>query len=434
MRRHTIRLLLTGLLIGGTAVQAPTAAAAPPDAGGEVVRAWNDLSFRTTRLKSASDAVAARVYAMVNVAIYDAVNGLAQSSSQRRAPAVVAPVPGAHGDARAAAAGAAHDVLVALYPDQAAQYDARLATDLAAASPAAQARAGREWGAEVAQGVLAARSNDGSSPSQTQFPPPGQPIGAFHTSWGGVQFRDFKPFVIADPDSYTGEGPPALSSEAYATAFNEVKVLGNAALPDAEKSATFSFWHLAGGTNQPPGAWLQVAQDVSESQRLSLSDTARLFALQSMAMADSVAPTYQTKYDHFFWRPQTAIRAALDDGNPATAPDTQWAARAGSIGSSPENWSGHSSFSAAAATVLAGFFCQDDLGFTLTSDTSGATRSYPSFSAAALEAGRSRVLGGFHFQFSNQAGLDAGRAIADEVLAKALLPVRGSARRDTCAG
>ena len=408
-------------------------AAARPAEQGDVVRDWNDLALKTVRTKSASDAQAARLYAMVNVAMYDAVNGLAHGRERREA-ALVPPAHGANGDPSIAAAQAAHDVLLELYPDQAALYDDQLEADLSTARSPGQTKHGREWGAAVADAVLDARANDGSSPPETQQPPPVLQPGDFHTAWSGVQFRNLRPFAIANSDAYLSPGPPALDSPAYADAFNEVKALGNAAIPDPDKSATFQYWSLGNGTSQPPGAWLQVAQAVSASQSLSLGDTARLFALQSMAMADTVAPTYQTKFDYFFWRPTTAIRQADTDGNPDTIQDPSWSARAGSIGSSPEHWSGHSSFSAAGASVLAGFFCNDEISFTLITDSSPSAqpRTYPSFSAAATEAGRSRVVGGLHFDFSNQAGLAAGRAIGAEILADELLLEHGPTHRGSC--
>ena len=318
-----------------------------------------------------------------------------------------------------AAAGAAHDVLVALYPDRAALYDAQLAADLGSRS--ALRSAGRAWGGEVAAQVLAARADDGSSPNETQ--PGGSGPGVFRAAWSGVQFRNLAPFAIADPEPYVSPGPPSLTSAEYAAAFDEVKLVGNAAVPDQAGLATYQYWSLGGGSSQPPGAWIQVAQIVSASQSLSLADTARLFALETMAMADTVAPTYETKFLYRFWRPTTAIREADTDGNPATDPDPTWSARAGTVGSSPEHWSGHSSFSAAAAGVLAGFFCRDAVPFSLKTDTApgGTPRSYPSFSAAATEAGRSRVIGGIHFEFSNQAGLSAGRAIAGDILSHSML-------------
>ena len=153
-----------------------------------------------------------------------------------------------------------------------------------------------------------------------------------------------------------------------------------------------------------------------------------------MATADTVAPTYTTKFVFNAWRPATAIREADTDDNPNTIADPSWAPRGGGIGANPEHWSGHSVFSAAAATVLAGFFCNDAISFSLTTDSApgSAARTYPSFSVAATEAGKSRVFGGVHFEFSNQAGLAAGRAIAQEILERKLLRQHGPTHFGSC--
>jgi hypothetical protein len=363
--------------------------------------------------------------------MYDAVNGTAAVGMPRSA-AIVTPSAPQPGDPGSAAAQAAHDVLTALYPSHAASYDAQLAADVGAVPDDAARSQGQDWGGVVAQQVLGARSDDGSSPAETQ--PGGSGPGIFTASWSGVQFRNLTPFVIADPDAYVGAGPPSLGSKAYADAFNEVKVLGSATPFDQAKSDTFAYWSLGGRTDQPPGGWLQVAEAVSAGRDLSLPDTARLFALESMAMADTVGPTYETKYVFHSWRPTTAIQQADTDGNKKTDAAPTWAPRAGSPGSSPENWSGHSSFSAAGATVLAGFFCTDQIPFSLRTDTApgGRPRTYDRFSTAALEAGRSRVYGGLHFQFSNQAGLVAGLGIGSEVLSKALLLRSGPTHQGSC--
>jgi hypothetical protein len=426
------KTLVAMALLAASVFWAHDAAATRPGPAGDAVRTWNDLALATARATNASDAQAARLYAMVNVAIYDAVNALAQGPD-RRMSALVAPVNNANGDPVAAAAGAAHDVLVGLYPDRASTFDAQLESDLAGVGDGAQARHGRDWGGEVAAAVLEARTNDGSSPTEVQ--PPGSGPGKFASSWSGTQFRNLKPFVIADPDAYVSAGPPALDSLDYAAAYNEVKIVGNAANPDAGKLDTFRYWSLGANTDQPPGAWVQVGEGVSQSQHLSLGDTARLLALETMAMADTVAPTYKTKFVYDSWRPTAAIRqVGVDDGNPNTVADPTWAARAGSAGSSPEHWSGHSSFSASAAEILKGFFCSDHIAFSLVTDSApnGQGRTYQSFSAAAAEAGRSRVVGGFHFEFSNQAGLSAGRAVANDVLTHALLAHRGPMHHGEC--
>jgi hypothetical protein len=416
-------LALTATLFWSTA---PAAAA-----DGQLIRDWNDLAFAAVRANNASDAQAARLYAMVDAAMYDAVNGTAAVGMPRQA-AIVAPASPVPGDPGAAAAQAAHDLLNTLYPRSDSAYDDQLSADVAAAPDPTAASQGQEWGKTVASQVLAARSNDGSSPNQDQLG--GSGPGVFPLKWSGTQFRNLAPFVIADPDAYVSSGPPALDSRAYTDAFNEVKQIGSAAIPDQAKSDTFAYWSLGGRTNQPPGGWLQAAEAVSAARSLSLPDAARLFALESMAMADTVGPTYKTKYVFHSWRPTTAIQQADTDGNRHTVADPSWAPRAGSPGSSPEHWSGHSSFSAAGSDVLAGFFCTDRIPFALVTDTApgGQARTYDKFSTAAAEAGRSRVFGGLHFQFSNQAGLAAGRAIASEVLSKALLLRSGPTHHGKC--
>jgi hypothetical protein len=426
-----------GVMMLATLMASSPAQSDPPPL--DPVRTWNELALATVRAKSLSDSRAARLYAMVNVAMYDAVNGIVSREHSGRGHALVPSTEApSEGDLYAAASAAAHAVLVGESPDQAALYDAQLLSDLAVLGPEEDdVSAGQAWGAEVGAQVRAARANDGSSPSQSQ--PAGSGPGQFHASWSGVQFRNLLPFGIADSSVYVGSGPPALTSLDYAGAFAEVKVIGNAANVDAGKLATFQYWSLGGGSSQPPGAWIQVGLAVTDDDnRLPLPEMARLFALVSVAMSDTVAPTVMTKFTYRHWRPATAIREADTDGNPLTDPDSSWCPRSSptcsNIGTSPEYWSGHSSFSAAGAAALAGFFCNDSIAFSLVTDSApgGQARTYPSFSAAAAEAGRSRVVGGIHFEFSNQEGLAYGRAVAAEILAHKLLRRDGATHFGQC--
>jgi hypothetical protein len=410
-RMRRILVSLIAVLSLAVVVPATTAVAATGRTDGQVIRDWNDLAFAAVRNARASDAAAARLYAMVDTAMYDAVNGL---EAHPRWSALVAPSTDNAGDPAVAAATAAHKVLSALFPALQADYDAQLDDDLAVASSPGQAKHGADWGVHVADEVLAARANDGSAPPQSTGPV--FEIGKYRGTFSGTQFRDLAPFAIDDASVYADGAPPALDSAEYAAAYNDVKLRGNGNVDDPASKATFDYWALGSGTNQPAGGWLQVAGVVSTQRGLSLADTARLFALEAMALADTVAPTYTAKLRNYSWRPSTAILEAQDDGNDATEPDPFWRARGGSSGS-PEFWSGHSSFSAAGAAVLAGFFCDDDIAFTLGTDSGKSdVRTFASFSKAAEQAGDSRVVGGLHFEFSNEAGLAAGRAVAAEVL------------------
>jgi hypothetical protein len=396
------------------------------------VSEWNQLALNAVRLKRASDADAARLYAILNVAIYDSVNGLQNGNPhQTRTPALVTESGPPDADPQAAAVSAAHTVLVALDADRTALYNDTFAADLAGLRPGRHRDAGVGWGDHVGQLALAARADDGSTPVETQ--PAGTGPGVFPSAWSGVQYRNVRPFAVADPTRYVLGPPPALDSLDYAAAFAEVALLGNAAIPAPDKSATFQYWSLPAGSDQPPGEWVKVALTASKARALSLADASRLLALLTMAEADTTVATVGTKFAHQHWRPAQAIPQADVDGNPLTVADPTWRPRGGNAGS-PEWISGHSSYSGAAATVLAGFFCADAIPFDLVTDTApgGEARSYASFSAAAAEAGRSRVFGGLHFEFSNQAGLKLGRDVSGEVLAKSLLLTHGDTHVGAC--
>lgn len=167
------------------------------------------------------------------------------------------------------------------------------------------------------------------------------------------------------------------------------------------------------------GLWFKAALDVVERLRTtkSLSQTARLFALLGMGIADAVATSWQGKFAAFSWRPGTAIREADLDGNPKTEADPGWVPRNVSFGNSPEYPSGTSTFAGAASEVLAGFYCTDRVPFRFTGEGAGAvTRGYKSFSEAADEAGVSRIYLGLHFRFSKDDGLVSGQRVGREIV------------------
>jgi hypothetical protein len=225
------------------------------------IHIWNEQALITARGERLSDAQAARLYAMVNVAMYDAVNGIdTHRGAEERAHALVSP-DGApsNGDRSAAASAAAFGVLSQSFPGRSYQaaYDAALAS-----VPSGNARdRGTNWGAYVAGQVLLARQNDGSLPNESQ--PGSNGPGEFRASWSGVQFRNLAPFAIADPSRYVTAGPPSLQSTQYAAALAEVRVLGNAAIPDQALLDTYNWWASNAGTSQPPGEWIKVATIIS---------------------------------------------------------------------------------------------------------------------------------------------------------------------------
>ena len=161
-------------------------------------------------------------------------------------------------------------------------------------------------------------------------------------------------------------------------------------------------------------------------RKLSLAENARLFALLNIAEADAAILCWDCKFACNFWRPLTAIHEADADKNPATEKDAAWTPLL-ETPPFPEYTSGHSTFSSAAATVLAAFFGSDEIAFSTTSEAmQGFSRSFHSFSEAAAEAGISRIFGGIHFMSANQQGLASGNKLG-EYVAQNFLKARPSA-------
>lgn len=263
------------------------------------------------------------------------------------------------------------------------------------------------------------RAADGSDTPDTI--PAGAGIGE-HRAAFNASLRHMAPFGIADKWPYVSAAPPALTGAEYAAAFDDVETFG-VQDGDAERNEISAFWFAEGGTVRETGTWVQASLAIARQRGtvLSLSATARLFALVGMAMGDAVVVSWETKATHFAWRPTPAIREGDLDGNPETAGDPAWTSRIGSQGGSPEYTSGTSTFAGAASAVLAGFYCRDDVAFSFATDGAiDGPRTYPSFSAGAAEAGRSRIYQGIHFEFSNQEGRRVGRLIGDEIVATRL--------------
>ena len=415
--------MLRKLFVSGLCTAAVLGLAGPGRA--DVVTDWNHTLLGAIRNDKTPPPKASRAMALVQVAVFDAVDGLVGGYTPY---AVTDPAPaGASPDAAAVAA--AHKTLVALFPAQQAALDAAYATSLGSIPNSPAKTIGIAWGETVAGKILALRANDHSAGVVTANLPTGAlwwsrtpPANAdpLLPNWPSVT-----PWGIDDVARFRPAPPPTAPSAEYTAAFNEVKLLGkvDSAARTADQTQIALFWADGGGTATPPGHWNVIAEGISASQNLTLVQNARLFALLGIAVADAAIVAWDCKYHYIDWRPITGIRNADTDGNPDTAPDTTWAPLI-TTPNFPSFISGHSTFSSASARVLSLFFGSDQLNFTTTSDgLPGVQRSFTSFSQAAAEAGQSRIYGGIHWQYDNTAGLTAGRAIAEQVFFNVLTPV-----------
>lgn len=385
--------------------------------GQDVVQQWNTELLSAVRTQATPPPKAARNLAMAHAAMFDAVNAITGTHNAYRFTAAG----GAGASQEAAAAAAAHRVATQVFPGLNAAFDARLNAQLAAIPDSPSKSAGIAIGHSIADQMVSWRSTDGSGASVTYTPSndpgrwrptPGGALSPVLPQWPGVT-----PFAMNAGSQMRPPPPPALDSAEYTTAFNQVKIWGarDNSPRSTEQTQIARFWAQGGGTSTPPGMWNQIAAELGDQQGHSLADNARMFAMLNVALADAGIACWDAKYLYDTWRPVTAIREAHTDGNADTIADPNWTPLL-TTPSFPEYTSGHSTFSSAAATVLANFFGTDAMSFTIGSDgLPGVERSFSSLWGAAEEAGMSRIYGGIHFWFGNSNALACGQEIGNLV-------------------
>ncbi len=390
---------------------------------GDLIGRWNELLLQSLPGQPPRVPLV-RNMALVHVAMFDAVNTIDRSYEP-----YFARVHASRGASQeAAAAQAARDTLVALYPAQQAVFDQALAEDLAGI-PRGRARQGIAVGQEVARQILALRSNDGASAIMSYTPPnedPGQwqPTPPDFSPAGNVHVPFITPFAVASTSQFRPGPPPALTSPAYAAHFNEAKALGSIDSTDrtADQTQAALVWRLPLTNHQ---VWNRIAQGMAAARGNTLVQNTRLFALMNMAMNDGLQTSFASKYHYALWRPVTAIRRAAEDGNPATDPDPNWTTLHPTTPPYPTYAGNASTIGASCATVLAAVFGTDHITFQVRWDAYGflgVTRSYAGFWAAADEEARSRIYGGIHFTFDSIAGQGIGVNVGEHVVDNYLLP------------
>lgn len=358
---------------------------------------------------------ASRMYAMTHIAMHDAVNSI---YGKYESYAFQGFDPWA--DPAAAAAAAAHGVLVEIFPDQQATLDQRLAESLARVPNGWGEYRGVYLGQQAADAIIAVRADDNSQnvaivgdftpidePGHYQVTPP--LFFVFAPDW-----RYVTPFSLSSPSEFRSSPPPQLDTSTYAQQLEEVKALGRIDSTARSVDDTYAsrFWE----ENSDIG-WNRITRVAAAQRGLDLWRTARLFALVNMALADSYIAGWDSKLHYDLWRPYTAIREADTDGNPATTADAAWEPL---LNTPPiqDYPSTHSALGDAAARVLTRVV-GDDVSFGFespTADPANTRREFDSFSEAANENAASRVTGGLHFRFACDAGQALGRRIGDRVV------------------
>ena len=381
--------------------------------GADVVLDWNAHAARAivTIGRQVPPRALIRL-AMVHLAIYDAVNAIEGTpfTSYASVPIVNRPA-----SADAAAATAARDVLVALFPTQETDLDEKYNTSLATLPDDLAKKNGIAVGRQAASAILNARANDGRDGTVIYVPRSGPGVWVpTPPAFLGAQAPEtpfVQPFALNSASQFRPGPPLSLDSEEWARDYNEVKSLGSAtgSTRTADQTDVAQFW-----SDNPPLQWTRAWRALSVAKGLGLADNARYFAMLTTASADALIACWDAKYFYNFWRPVTAIRAGDSDGNAATAPDPTW------IGvivtpNHPEYPAAHGCFSGASTETLKNFFGTDDIAFSMDSIVPGVVkpiRTYSRLSDALAEVLEARIYGGMHYRNSTQVGARIGKKVS----------------------
>lgn len=424
--------------------------AAAPSAADEVLD-WNQFASEMiiSNVTVQNPGMATRALAMMNLAIYDSIATTGGTQSFYTYDPSVTHLAGS-ASGQAAAIQAAYTVLSAAYSDQQSSLDSYLATSLAALGSSAQVTDGVALGTQIGQAIINERANDGFD-AMTQYTPtnavghwqpdpvnPGQE--AWGPGWGSVQT-----FALHSPGSFSPGASPAINTQAYADAYNEVMMLGgvDSTARTAEQTEIGLFWaydRLGMGT--PMVLYNDIMRTVAVQQGNTLEQNAQMFALATVAMADAGVVAWDSKFEYDLWRPVTGIRQGDDDGNDNTVGDEDWTPLGAPDGQDlvgftppfPTYLSGHATFGGALFATLIEFYGTDDITFTVSSeelqylidnpdlmaayglDLEDTERTFNSFSEAMAENGRSRVYLGIHWNYDDTVGQQTGTLVAQSIV------------------
>ena len=414
MKRRTLLAVVCGFV---------SLASSPALRADEVIY-WNQVMVKSFATGAVSPLAGTRLGAIVQGAVFDAVNGV----ERRYTPVHVPPDAPPGASKRAAAIQAAYTSLVTLFPAQKPTLDAHLATSLAALNGSEKSISkGRAWGQSVAEQILAWRATDGITPTPPAYnggtgvgqwrpTPPGNLSGA------GVQFATMLPWVLNSPSQFRPSGPPALGSLQYVFDYAEVKLMGRIDSTERTEDETIAanFWN----SSTVAYFWNTVAQRLAQERGFKLSQNARLLAHLNIAMADGGIACWDAKYHYSFWRPITAITLGDTDGNNDTVGQASWTPLLVTP-NHPDYPSGHSTVSGSATTVLASYFGVNTEFWVDSDNMPNVIRTFDNISQARDEIANARIFAGIHFRTACVDGFEQGTSVGIHVLQQALRPSHG---------
>lgn len=351
---------------------------------------WNDEAARMISKYRVNPLRSVRMLAMLHVGMHDA--GLRTEQLGLNEPAQ-----------SAATHAAASKILAHFFPlEPPGRFEAMGGSALAALiatqpKPMRTLSQGASIGQGVARLVVLRGLNDGADEVWDARMRPAKKWGV----WRGAPPLDtahpqeplagtWQTWVIKNGGEFRPPAPPSVDSDVFRRAAQEVLEVRRSLT--AEQKRVAEYWHLDQGTVTPPGLWNQKARELAARRGLSEKARLRLLSMLNVAMMDASIACWHAKYSWWVQRPITTIHEHLDNTfTPylVTPPH-------------PSYTSGHATVSGAAAEILKQQFPQDAR----------------QIDAWAVQAAMSRLYGGIHYRFDNDAGLALGREIGKTVLAR----------------
>ena len=385
--------------------------------GSDVVLDWNATALNAIQAEGKAGrgvppTLGSRLLAITSLSVYDAVNAFDRTHTSY-AVNTDAPVGASE---EAAAAAAAHRVLVKLLPNQTQLFDRQLARSLAEINDTPQAEAdGVAFGNFVADTILASRADDGSSNNAPYVPPAGDYVWRPNTEGANVgvalgpNWGKVKPFAIPNTAQFAPNGLDGVpGTDRFVKELEEVRVIGgkeNTAAttvtrtPDQTEIAVFWAYDRP-DSFRPYGQLNQIAQEVAMREENTLPENARLFAELNVALADGAIVAWDAKYNGKVIqpRPDDLITGGFAEkkGISGTLTDPEWEPLLNPTPPFPDYISGHSTFAGAFAGVMTNFFGENYSFTAVSQEMPGVTRTYNSFYDAAYDDAISRVYGGIH--------------------------------------
>jgi len=429
MRLRTL-VAASGFAVAGVIAPVTEDASAQTSGNAGTVRAWNANALAALGAAGQPPNVAVLHMAMVQGAVYDAVNSI-DGGHEPYLAGLPAASPTASMDA--AAATAAYRVLDglgrgpvpalsdAIRNNLRVQYDQTLAS-----IPDGSAKTlGVEAGAAAATAMLEQRDGDGR---YVPFPltvgtEPGEwrPIPPLNVIDPNSWVSEVDPFTLLSTSQFRSPGPRNLNSAAYAHEYDEVKRLGAANSPRSpEQEAVARFYNVS-----PVELLNRTFRTISQAEGLSLVEDARLFGMLNFAGADAIINCWNDKRFHAFWRPITAIHEGDDDGNKRTVGDPAWTPLEPTPPYS-DHASGYNCVAGSLMNAGKAFFGGDRMDFSvvrIAPNVPSVTREYRRFTDVVDDTMDARVWQGIHFRSADVQGARIGRHVAEWVDDHAFQPV-----------